>query len=90
MHSRLAAAALATALTAGAAFAQDAGPAPEISFDAEKCYGVAKAGKNDCASTGNNSCAGTSKADGDPGAWIYVPVGTCEKLDGGSKTPYGT
>ena len=37
-----------------------AGPQP--TFKAEKCYGIAKAGKNDCASTGNNSCAGTTKA----------------------------
>ncbi|KAB2940172.1 MAG: DUF2282 domain-containing protein [Hyphomicrobium sp.] len=43
----------------------------------EKCYGISAAGKNDCASTGNNSCAGTSKSDYDKGAWKYVPAGTC-------------
>lgn len=52
----------------------------------EKCYGIAKAGKNDCASTGNNSCAGTSKVDGDKGAWLYVAEGYCERIVGGSKT----
>jgi uncharacterized membrane protein len=62
-------------------------PAPAPSFKAEKCYGIAKAGKNDCASTGNNSCGGTSKINSDPKAWIYVPEGYCERIVGGSKTP---
>lgn len=62
-------------------------PAPAPAFKAEKCYGIAKAGKNDCASTGNNSCGGTSKISGDPKAWIYVPEGYCERIVGGSKTP---
>lgn len=53
----------------------------------EKCYGVAKAGKNDCASSGNNSCAGHSAKDADPGAWLLVPAGLCEKLTGGSLEP---
>ena len=43
----------------------------------EKCFGISTAGHNDCASTGNNSCAGTTKADYDKGAWKYVPKGTC-------------
>ena len=62
-------------------------PAPKPSFQAEKCYGIAKAGKNDCASTGNNSCGGTSKLNSDPKAWIYVPAGYCERIVGGSTTP---
>ena len=45
-------------------------PAPPPSAKAEKCYGISKAGKNDCASTGNNSCGGTQKVDKDPKAWI--------------------
>lgn len=49
----------------------------------EKCFGVAKAGKNDCQ-TANSSCAGTSKTDGQKDAWVLVPAGTCEKLVGGS------
>ena len=61
-------------------------PAPTPSFKAEKCYGLAKAGKNDCASTGNNSCAGTSKVNADKKAWIYVPEGYCDRIVGGSKT----
>ena len=54
--------------------------------DSEKCYGVAKAGKNDCK-TDAHSCAGQSKADKDPASFIEVPAGTCEKLTGGSATP---
>jgi uncharacterized membrane protein len=51
----------------------------------EKCYGVAKAGKNDCQ-TATSSCAGTSKKDGQKDAWIAVPKGTCDKIVGGSLT----
>jgi uncharacterized membrane protein len=62
-------------------------PVQPPSWKAEKCYGIAKAAKNDCASTGNNSCGGTSKVNSDPKAWIYVPEGYCERIVGGSKTP---
>lgn len=48
----------------------------------EKCAGIAKAGKNDCAS-GGNSCQGTAKVDNQPDAWIIVPAGTCAKITGG-------
>ena len=51
----------------------------------EKCYGVAKAGKNDCQ-TAKSSCAGTSKQDGQPDAWVAVPKGSCEKIVGGKLT----
>lgn len=53
----------------------------------EKCYGVAKAGKNDCAAGPGTSCAGTSTTDGQGNAWMYVAKGTCEKLVGGSLEP---
>jgi len=62
-------------------------PAPAPTFKAEKCYGIAKASKNDCASTGNNSCGGSSKVNSDPKAWIYVPAGYCERIVGGSLQP---
>ena len=52
----------------------------------EKCYGVARAGMNDCF-TAINSCAGTVTTDNSPAAWIYVPQGTCKKLTGGSLEP---
>lgn len=50
----------------------------------EKCYGVAKAGSNDCAAGPGTSCAGTSTQDGQKNAWMLVPSGTCDKLVGGS------
>jgi uncharacterized membrane protein len=53
----------------------------------EKCYGIAKAGQNDCASAnGSHSCAGQSKKDNEPTEWKYVAKGTCEK-EGGKTTP---
>ena len=79
-------AALATAFATPALLSAQK-PAPKPTFQAEKCYGIAKSGKNDCASTGNNSCGGTSKLNSDPKAWIYVPAGYCERIVGGSKTP---
>lgn len=52
----------------------------------EKCYGVAKAGQNDCANlAGTHSCAAQSKVDNDPGEWKLVPAGTCTDLGGYSK-----
>lgn len=47
----------------------------------EKCYGISKAGENDCAATGDSTCAGTSKVDFDPAAWKLVPTGTCESTE---------
>jgi uncharacterized membrane protein len=63
-----------------------AGPSPAPSFQAEKCYGVNAAGKNDCASANSHSCAGEAKQASDPKSWIYVPTGTCSKIQGGSTT----
>ncbi|MBM3487111.1 MAG: DUF2282 domain-containing protein [Alphaproteobacteria bacterium] len=72
--------ALAAALAAAVGMATSAA-AQAPAADREKCYGIAMAGKNDCASTGNNSCAGTSKADFDRGAWKYVATGTCTNME---------
>jgi uncharacterized membrane protein len=49
----------------------------------EKCYGVAKAGKNDCAA-GAHSCAGQSTKNGDKASFVAVPEGLCDRLVGGS------
>ena len=55
-----------------------------VAGEKEKCYGVSKAGKNDCANKAKtHSCAGQAKTDGDTGEWIYVPKGLCEKLVNG-------
>ena len=61
------------------AFAADAG-------NSEKCYGVAKAGKNDCAGAAH-ACAGQSSKDNSPKEFIELPKGTCERIVGGSLTP---
>jgi uncharacterized membrane protein len=85
---RLVATAAAAAGFGGAILATaTAAPAPTPTFTAEKCYGVAKAGANDCGSTGNNSCAGTARVNSDPKAWIYVPAGVCNKIVGASLMP---
>ena len=52
----------------------------------EKCYGVAKAGKNDCA-TATSVCTGHSTEDGQRDAWLWLPSGTCERLVGGKTGP---
>ena len=51
----------------------------------EKCFGIAKAGKNDCQ-TATSSCAGTSKKDAQSDAWLSLPKGVCEKIAGGKLT----
>jgi uncharacterized membrane protein len=56
--------------------------------DTEQCFGVAKAGKNDCKA-GAHDCKGLSKVDSDPQSFVLVPVGTCEKIAGGSMKPPG-
>lgn len=82
-HSMLLAAAL-TAFASGAVLAQDKGAS--IKGEKEKCYGIAKAGQNDCAAGPGTTCAGSSKADYQGSAWKYVAKGTCEQI----KTPSGT
>lgn len=53
----------------------------------EKCYGVAKAGHNDCANlSGTHACAGQALVDADPGEWKYVAKGSCALLGGLSET----
>jgi uncharacterized membrane protein len=72
-------AATVAAAIASATAAQAQGAAPAAAKD--KCFGVSMAGKNDCASAGNNSCAGTSKADYEGKAWKFVEKGTCDKME---------
>jgi uncharacterized membrane protein len=64
-------------------YAAGSGPAPAPQFTAEKCYGIAAASQNDCQ-TSTHSCAGEAKQARDKESWIYVPAGTCAKIDGGS------
>lgn len=60
-----------------------AGPVAAQDKGKDKCYGIAKAGQNDCANlAGTHSCAGQGKADNDVGEWKYVAKGTCADMKG--------
>jgi len=78
--SALAVIAIAAITTASAAQAQKANAKPM-----EKCYGISKAGKNDCKAGPGTSCAGSSTRDYQGDAWKLVAKGTCIKI----KTPKG-
>ncbi len=73
------------ALVAGISAGLTASPAAAQKAPMEKCYGVAKAGQNDCAAGPGTSCAGTSTRDYQGNAWKLVKKGTCET----TKTPKG-
>jgi len=79
---------ISTAMASMIAFAALTGTAQAAEDKAatEKCYGVAKAGKNDCAANGH-SCAGQAAKDANGKEWIKVPKGTCERIVGGSTSP---
>jgi uncharacterized membrane protein len=78
MNKQIIGAAILASMIANCAQAQD------NKREVEKCYGVARAEKNDCAAKdGRHSCAHLAKKDGDPVNWVYVPKGLCEKLVGG-------
>jgi len=83
-NEKLLLSAIAGLIALGAALpasAQDSKAAPT-----EKCYGIAKAGQNDCG-TARHSCAGKATRDNAPDEWKYVPKGTCDKM--GGKTTAG-
>jgi uncharacterized membrane protein len=69
-----------------AANASAAGQMDTQAKDQEKCYGVAKAGQNDCG-TLVHGCAGQSTVDNGAAEWKYVPKGSCEKLGGKLNPP---
>lgn len=73
--------AIAATLAAGIAHA---GPVA-LQPGKDKCYGISKAGHNDCAAGAGTSCAGTSRADYQGNAWKYVERGTCTRI----RTPQG-
>ena len=77
-HRLILTSALASAMALGLA-----GQAAAQDKDKEKCFGIAKAGQNDCANlSGSHSCAGQSKVDNDAGEWKYVAKGTCAAMKG--------
>ena len=75
MITTAAASLMSLAMLTSPAMAQDAAK--------EKCFGIAKAGQNDCANlSGSHSCAGQAKVDNDKGEWKYVAAGTCKSMNG--------
>ena len=77
---------LSTAIGSLLAFGMNAMAGPvAVDTGSEKCYGVAKAGKNDCAGAAH-ACAGQSKAEASSKEWVKLPKGTCERVVGGSLT----
>ena len=74
---------VASAITTALALAPLAG-AQAAGSEQEKCYGIAKAGKNDCKAGPGTSCAGTSTVDAQGNAWMLVIKGSCKKIVGGS------
>ncbi|MGQ0708916.1 MAG: BufA1 family periplasmic bufferin-type metallophore [Rhodoferax sp.] len=71
------------AATAASLVALSLGAAPAMAQEKEKCFGIAKAGQNDCANiAGTHSCAGQSKVDMAKDDWKYVPKGSCKDLKG--------
>ena len=71
------------AATAAAVMSMSMLAVPAAAQEKEKCFGIAKAGQNDCASTsGSHSCAGQSKVDMDKSEWKYVAKGTCKTMKG--------
>jgi uncharacterized membrane protein len=77
--------AVTSAITAALLLASS-GPALAQNAQMEKCFGIAKAGKNDCAAGPGTTCAATSTVDAQGNAWMLVPTGTCDKIVGGSLT----
>ena len=73
------------AIASGAAQAADDMKKDGMKSEMEKCYGVALAGKNDCAAGPGTTCAGTAKADYQGNAWKHVAKGTCTRIS----TPKG-
>lgn len=85
MNKRQALIAAALATVCGAAASA---PMPTASSEKEKCFGVAKAGQNDCAAAnGSHSCAGQSKTDHGAADWKYVAKGSCAKIGGKLTAP---
>jgi len=61
-------------------------PSESATPSTEKCYGLVKAGMNDCA-TATASCAGSATKDSQPDAFLMLPTGLCEKIVGGHPKP---
>lgn len=69
--------------------AADKEPTPNMQMSSsslpgmEKCYGVVKAGMNDCGNAQHN-CGGEAKINSAKNEWVNMPTGLCNKIVGGS------
>ena len=82
-HTLIAAAVAGLFAVSASAFAAEPDHAKQ-----DKCYGIAKAGQNDCATaSGTHSCAGQAEADKSADDWKYVAKGTCQSLGGKTQPP---
>ena len=59
----------------------------EFRLQRERCYGVARAGHNDCG-TSQHACAGRATRDGASDEWVSLPAGTCMRIPGGIVKTY--
>jgi uncharacterized membrane protein len=86
--SKLTAIAVASAVAGALTLAGSATAEMKSGF---KCYGVAKAGQNDCGNAAKtHDCAGQSKVDYDLGEWKAVKdKAECEKMMGSDKPGKG-
>jgi uncharacterized membrane protein len=79
-HRHIASSALASVLALGLL---NVAHAADDTKGKEKCFGIAKAGQNDCSNlSGSHSCAGQASADKVADDWKYVAKGTCKSLGG--------
>lgn len=83
MKKAIIASAMAAVVSAGLSTGAVAADKPKM----EKCYGIVKAGKNDCGIPGANACSAQVHVDNDPKAWIFLPKGSCDKITGASTEP---
>ena len=87
-NSQLLSAAIGSLLVLG--LASGNATAADKKMDSEKCFGIAKAGKNDCSSNKSaHACAGQATKDHDPMDFVAVPKGTCDKIAGGMTADSG-
>ena len=90
MTTKLSAATLILALGSALSLSAMSNMAHADDAKMDKCYGIAEAGKNDCAAGAGTSCAGTSKVKDQANAWKLVPAGTCAKTPSStSSTGFG-
>ena len=62
------------------------GSGERFTLERERCYGVVRAGKNDCG-TATHACAGRAMQDAQREEWLMLPNGTCDKIVGGTVRP---